>query len=217
MPDFVLQGETRSEQGTKSARRVRRGGRLPAILYGHKEASISLSVSSEAFDQVLRAGARMVDLTVNQATTKALIKGVQMDPLGDRVLHVDFVRIAMDETIRLQVPLEVHGTPAGAKEGGVLSVLLHQVTVECLPGNIPASIRVRVDDLKINDALHLGAVSMPEGVKAVEGPETLVAMVYPPAAEEAAPTPAEEAAAPTSPEVISRRPAEEEGAEAAEE
>ena len=206
MPEHVLHAEARSDHGTKAARRVRRSGRLPAVLYGHEEAAQSLAVPYEDFEAVLHAGTRMVDLEMEGATQKVLIKEVQHDPLGDRLLHVDFVRVAMDERVEIEVPLEVHGTAAGVKAGGTLDVLLHEVTIECLPGDIPEVIRVRVTDLEINDTIHLGDVPLPEGVRLLDEPETPVVVVHPPKAEEEAAAPEE---GPTAPEVITREAAEE--------
>jgi len=210
MPENLLHADLRDTVGTKSARRARRAGQLPAVLYGHKEETQSVCVPREAFEALLRGGHRMVALDLGGQTQQALIKDVQFDHLGDEVLHADLVRVAMDETVEIQVPVAVHGTPAGVKEGGVLDVLLHEVTVECLPGDIPEAIRVRVDGLGMNDTLHLSAVEMPPRVKALDDPETPVASVNPPTVVEEEAAPEEEG--PAAPEVIGK---EEEAQEAA--
>lgn len=212
MPEFVLRAEPRADQGTAAARRLRRAGHLPAVLYGHKEAAQSLVLATEEVEATIRAGARMVDLLLGDQTQSALIKEVQYDPLGDHLLHVDFVRIAMDETVEVTVPVEVQGTSPGVREGGVLEVLLHEITVECLPGNMPEVLRVRVDALPIGGLIHVADLVLPEGVKALDEPDTVVVAVHAPAAE-AEPVPAEEA--PAAPEVIGRKEEPEEGQEEA--
>ena len=209
MSEQVLHAERRTKCGSASARQVRRAGRLPVVLYGHKEDTVALTVPSAEFEAVLRSGARMVDVDVDGRAEKALVKEVQFDALGDVVLHADLVRVAMDETVEVTVPIELHGTAAGVKEGGGLDQLLHEVTVTCLPENIPESIRVRVDDMDIGRTLHLRDVDLPLGVKPVGDPETPVATVHPPMGEVEA-VPAEEEAAPAAPEVIGKGPREEE-------
>jgi len=185
---------------------------VPAVLYGHKEDVVSLALPAVEFEALLRAGARMVDLDLGVGPQKALIKDVQFDALGQDILHVDFVRVALDETVEVTVPIETHGTAAGVKEGGSLDLILHEVTVTCLPQAIPEAIRVRVDDLEIGERLHLREVPLPPGVTAVGDPEATVVTVHPPlvAAEE---VPAEEAAS-AAPEVIGKEQPEE-GSEAA--
>jgi large subunit ribosomal protein L25 len=206
MPDYALPAEVRAERGRKAARRLRRAGRLPAVLYGHKETTAALTVPLADFESLLRSGARMVDLGLAGETQKALIREVQFDALGDEVLHVDFVRVAMDEAIEVTVPVTVHGTAAGVKQGGVLDLLLHEVTVACLPGDIPEAIRIRVDDLAMGQTLHLREVPLPPGVRVVDDPEMSVVAVHAPVVEAAAPA----AEAPTAPEVIGREAREEE-------
>jgi len=204
-----LHAERRTECGSASARRLRRAGRLPVVLYGHKEDTVALAVPWAEFEAVLHAGARMVDVDVDGRAEKALVKDVQFDPLGDTVLHVDLVRVAMDETVEVTVPIELHGTAAGVKEGGGLDQLLHEVTVTCLPENIPETIRARVDDLEIGRILHLREVDLPPGVTPVGDPEAPVATVHPPMVEEEA-VPVEGETAPATPEVIGKGPREEE-------
>jgi len=207
MPEQVVHAERRTERGSKAARRLRRAARLPAVLYGHKEEAVALTLPSAQFEALLRAGARMVDLDLDGAAQKVLIKDIQFDALGEDVLHVDFIRVAMDEAVEVTVPIEIHGTAAGVKAGGVLDVLLHGVLVTCLPEAIPESIRVRVDDLEIGRTLHLREVALPVGVAAVGDPETPVVAVHPPAVavEE---VPAEEEV-PAAPEVIGKEKVEE--------
>jgi len=205
MPEQILHAERRTECGSKSARRLRRAGRLPVVLYGHKEDTVALAVPWAEFEAVLRSGARMVDVDVDGRAEKALVKDVQFDALGDTVLHVDLVRVAMDEAVEVTVPIELHGTAAGVKEGGGLDQLLHEVTVTCLPQDIPETIRVRVDDLDIGQTLHLHDVALPPGVKPVGDPEAPVATVHPPAVEVEA-VPVEEEVAPAAPEVIGKEP-----------
>ena len=209
MPRMTLEAELREERGTKAARRLRRAGRLPVILYGHKEETVSLTVPRHAFEAALRTGSRMVDLLLGGRTQTALIKDLQFDALGDEILHADLMRVALDETVEVTVPVELAGTPAGVREGGTLDHLLHEVTVTCAATNIPEVIRVRVDGLGLGQTLHLGEVPLPPGVEAAEEPETPVAAVHPPAALEEEEAALEEEG-PAAPEVIGREREEDE-------
>lgn len=215
MPEVArLEAEPRPERGTKAARRLRRAGRLPVVLYGHKQETVSLSVPLAQFEAILRSGARMVDLDIQGRAERALLKDIQFDSLGDQILHADFIRVAMDEAVEVTVPLELVGTPAGVREGGTLDQVLHEITITCLPQNMPERIRVRVEELGLGQTLHAGEIPLPEGITLAEEPETPVATVHPPVSEEE--MAAEEEEGPAAPEVIrreSRREEEEEGGE----
>ena len=209
----VLTIEPRAGRGTRKAEKLRRAGKLPAILYGHKEEVLSISLSRDDFAKALRHGARVVDLQAADKTEKALIREVQWDHLGHDILHVDFARVSADERIVIEVRLELRGIAPGVTGGGVLDQPLHTIQVECPALEPPESIRVTLGELQMGQAIHVKDLKLPPGVVAKTDPEAVVVHVTVPAAEpEAAPA----AAAPTSaePEVIGRKAAEaEEGGE----
>ena len=197
-----------------NARRLRRQGLVPGVLYGHKEATVVVSLSKDDLSRAIRYGVRVVDVQAEGKTQKALIKEVQWDHLGVEILHVDFARVAADERIEVNVRVELRGTAAGIATGGVIDQPIHLLAVECLAIAVPDSIRVNVSALQLGEAIHVKELVLPEGVKALSDPDAVVVQVIAKLVEEEAPAaPAEGVAAAeqAEPEVIRReRPAEEE-------
>src|SRR5437764_11500004 len=167
----VLVAQGRKEYGTRAARRLRKQGQVPGVIYGHKEATVPLAVPGDELSRAIRHGARIIDLKQGEAVQRALIKQLQWDPLGHDILHVDFTRISKDEKLELPVRIELRGTAPGAVAGGVLSQALHEVTVECLPDSIPNSIRVNIGALQIGDVIHVRDITLPPGVAIKDEPD----------------------------------------------
>jgi large subunit ribosomal protein L25 len=207
----LLVSKPRQSQGTHAARRLRREGLIPAVVYGHKEKVLSITLARDDLMKALRHGARVVDLQADGKQEKALIREVQYDHLGQEVLHVDFARVSADERITIQVPVELRGTAPGVTAGGLLDQPLHVLEVECLALQVPESIRVNIGELQIEGVIHVKDLKLPEGVKAMADPDAVVVHVKPPQVE--AEAPAAPAAETAEPEVIGRKAAEEEEAE----
>jgi large subunit ribosomal protein L25 len=205
----VLKTQKRETSGSRAADRLRNQGMIPAVLYGHKKATVSVSLPHDDLVKAIRHGTRVIDLQTDGGVQKALIREVQWDHLGKDVLHVDFARVAADETIKISVPIEIRGTAPGIAQGGLLDQPLHAVQVECLAISVPESLRVNVNELKVGDAIHVKQLTLPPGVKVLDDPEAIIVQVTAPVAE-----PEAAAAAPTEgaaePEVIGRKAAEEE-------
>ncbi len=210
MADAVqLVTQPREATGSQAARRLRRQGLVPAVVYGHGEGTVAISLPAEETQDAIRHGAHVLDLKTGNDVQKALIKEVQWDHLGKEILHVDFARIAADERIRVTVPLEVRGIAPGVTAHGILDQPLHGLEVECLATAIPGSIRVNIGELQIGQAIHVRDLNLPPDVTPLDDPDAIVIHVLAPAAEpEAAAAPVAEAA---EPEVIGRKA--EEGAE----
>jgi large subunit ribosomal protein L25 len=210
MADAVeLELERRQGRGTRAAEKLRAKGFIPGILYGHKEETISVSVSAEALADAIRHRVSVVDLKFDGLTQKAQISEVQWDHLGKDLLHVDFKRVSADERIEVTVRIELKGLAPGVTAGGgLLDQPLHELTVECLAVAVPESIRVPLGELQVGQAIHVRDLKLPEGVKALADPDLVVVHVTPPKGEEEVAAPAEQA----EPEVIGRRE-EEEGEE----
>src|SRR5438132_9308351 len=212
----VLSTQQRTGHGTRQARRLRQKGQVPAVLYGHGEATLSLVLTADDLSKAIRQGARVVDITHAGRQEKALIREVQWDPLGHDILHVDFARVSAHERITIDVRLELRGTAPGVTAGGLLDQPLHSLHIECPVLSVPEVIRVPIGELQIDQAIHVKDVKVPPDVTVKNDPEAIVVQVRPPVVEEEAPAapavPGVEAAA--EPEVIGRqRPAEEEEAE----
>jgi large subunit ribosomal protein L25 len=212
----LLTTKPRKERGKMRTRRLRRQGFVPAVIYGHKEATLAVSCSREELDRAVRRGVRVLDVKAEGKIEKALIKELQWDHLGKEILHVDFARVAADERVEVNVRVELRGTAIGIAAGGVIDQPIHLLAVECLAIAVPDSIRVSVAELQLGQALHVRELVLPEGVKALTDPEAVVVQVIAKLVEpEAAPAPEAAVAEPAEPEVIRReRPVEEEEAEA---
>jgi large subunit ribosomal protein L25 len=223
MEQLTVHCETRKETGTRKMRRLRLTGKAPAVLYGKEIDTTSLQVVTRDVEIALRKGVHIVTLDGAGKKEKVLIKKVQYDPLGDRIVHVDFHKISLTEKMEIDVPVVYKGTAVGVtQEGGVLEEHAKTIKVRCLPENIPHNIQVDVSNLKLHDKLRLKDVKAPQGVEFVPSPEFVIAAVMEPKAVEVPAAPGTEGAAapgaaPTStePEVIKKGKKEEEGAPAA--
>ncbi len=205
----VLKTQKRDERrGSKASRRLRKQGLVPAVIYGHKEATEEVALPHEDLVDAIRHGARVVDLQSDKGLQKAQIAELQWDHLGKDVLHADFKRVSADERISIQVRIELRGTAPGVVAGGLLEQPMHTVTIECLAVAVPDSIRVNIGELQMEGAIHVRELVLSPGVKALDDPETVVVRIAKPAAEAAA-APAE-VVAQAEPEVIGRKAAEEE-------
>lgn len=199
----VLNAQDRQGAGTRWARRLRKQGQVPCALYGHREATLSLTIAGGEIAKAIRHGVRLIDLKHGKGTNKALIREVQWDHLGQDILHVDFARISVDERIEVEVRVEIRGTAPGVAEGGNLISPLHTLLVECLAIAIPESIRVNIGELHLNQSIHVKELKLPEGVKVLNDEDAIVVQVIP-AKAEAEPTPLE-AATTGEPEIIGKK------------
>lgn len=201
-----IQIQIKEDRGSRRARRHRKSGLIPAILYGHKQDNLMLLLDKKEFIKVLDSGVKTVSLKWNGSEEMALVKDVQFDTFGREILHIDFVRIALTEKITTQVPIVLFGTAQGVKEGGVLDHVMKEAEIECLPTEIPKNLRVNVSELKIKDSLHIKDIELPPNVKILENPDAIVVSVH--FAAEEKEVPEEELV--SEPEVITARKPEEE-------
>jgi len=179
-----LKAEGRSDTGSPSARRMRREGFVPAVVYGHGDESRNLKIREQELQNLLdriSVDNTLVDLEVDGGEPrKVLIREVQRHPWRRRVLHVDFFQIRADESIRVAVPLELVGIPLGVREdGGILQQSRHEIEVECLPGEIPEKFELDVSSLEIGDSLHVADLNT-GGVRPLEDLDLTLCVVVPP-------------------------------------
>jgi large subunit ribosomal protein L25 len=214
----ILEAQTR-QPGTKNeARRVRRDGKIPAVVYGAGKESLSISVDPRVVTRILNSEAghnTIFDLSLNGEKTKAMIVDWQYEPIKGHLLHIDLKRIAMDKALRVNVPVMLQGVPEGVKtEGGILEQMLREVEIECLPGDIPSHIDVDVSHLTFGKVLRVADLPHNPKLKFLSDANQPVAHVTS-VKEEVVATPeavaAEAGAAPTEPEVIKKGKAEAEG------
>lgn len=224
MKTMDLKAEVRQVLGKKATKAVRRAEKVPAILYGRNTPPTPLAIGQKELFRVThtKAGGNvLISLKIEgekaKKDTTCLIKDVQRDPVTDQVYHVDFTSVSLTEKIKIKVPLAIKDMEqsVGAKEGGVLDLVHHEIEVECLPTEIPEKFETSVKDLKIGDAVHLKEITFPPNVTPLMGPDEVIIALHPPQKEEEiAPPPAEGGA---EPEVIERGKKEkpEEGVETA--
>ncbi|MDP7530446.1 MAG: 50S ribosomal protein L25 [Candidatus Scalindua sp.] len=205
-----LQVKIKEDTGSLKARKHRVSGLIPAILYGHKQESMMFLLNEKEFSTVLNTEAKMVNLKWNGSEEIALIKDVQFDTFGRKILHVDFVRIALTEKVTTHVPVVLYGTSQGVKEGGILDHALKEIEIECLPTEIPKNIRINISELAIGNTIHISDLELPANAKVLGNPDAIVVSVH--FAAEEKETPEEEAS--SEPEIISaRKPEKEEESE----
>ena len=208
----VLKAAKRAGLGTHKTRVLRSQGVTPCIIYGHGLDPVAVSVDTHDLGVAIEHGERLLELEMSGQKENVLIKDVQYDPFGQSILHADLARVDLNERVKVTVPIVLTGTPAGATEGGVLQQTVAEARIECVVVAIPEDIRVRVNDLKVGDIVHMRDLQLPEGATLLEDPEMVVASVVVIAEEVAAPAaPGEEAA---EPEVLTAKVEPEEAPEA---
>jgi len=180
-----LGATVRNAVGNKSVSRLRKAGRIPAIIYGKKHANKNLEVDSKTFNLLL-AGSASDNILVNlkiegeAAEALALVQEVQHDYLRGGILHIDFHAVAADEDMHADVPIILSGVDAAEKKGGKIEFVIRDLEVHCLPKDLPESFRVDVAHLEIDDAVHVRDLKLPAGVSTKIHGELVVAILKEP-------------------------------------
>lgn len=179
MAEIKVSAESRSDFGKNASRRLRAKGMVPAIVYGGKGDNVSVAVDPKALLRVLRSESgrnSILNLDIaGHGATNAILKGWQVDPVKENFLHADFYRIAMDVALRVTVPIGVRGEARGVKvDGGILEIVVRQIEVECLPGDIPERIEVDVTDLGLNGAIRVSDLPVSAKIKVLQNPDQVV-------------------------------------------
>lgn len=213
MKEIELRAKPREESGKEYARKLRKNGFLPAVLYGPETKTLALEVETKSFLSLLRGGLGenvIVTLLLDDkkdSQRKVLVREVQRDPVTGDILHLDFHQISLTKKLTIQVPIHLVGTPVGVDDGGILQHALRDLEIECLPSAIPEKIQVDVSHLKIGDSVHVGDIKV-ENAEILSDSKSSVVSVVPPTVfkepEVAAPVAEEE------PEVIGEKKEEEE-------
>ena len=163
--------------GTRVMRRLRRTGRVPGVIYGHKQAVVPITLSRDDVWRMIKTPGHLADLDVGGTTETVLIRDVQWDHLGKEILHLDFTRVSAEEIIETEVAVEVRGVPAGIAAGGILEHLVHRLKITCKAGAIPDSIKVDVSHLQVDEGLHVRDLTLPPDVTVNADPDLLLAHV----------------------------------------
>jgi large subunit ribosomal protein L25 len=210
-----LKAWARGRSGKGGARATRREGRIPGVLYGDKKDPKNIAVDYRAISQQLHTGhfqSTIFTLDVDGTKTRVIPRGVQLDPIRDFPIHVDFMRISKDAHVTVDVPVRFlnEGASPGLKRGGVLNIVRHDITVRSPSDAIPDHFEVDLTGLEIGDSVHISAIALPKGVRpTITGRDFTVATIVGRSAEEPAPgAPAAAEAATAAAEGAAAAPAE---------
>ncbi len=169
----VIHVKIRQSRGKHQARRMRTQGQIPAVLYGHGEATVSLAVAASEIEALLRHGGKVVQLQ-GDVSDIALVRDVQWDGMGSEVLHLDFTRVSSGETVQTTVPIELRGVAPGTRDGGILEHVLHSLEIRCPVTSLPERLLVKVNALGVGQAILVSDLELPAGASALAEPHEMV-------------------------------------------
>ncbi len=178
-----LEVASRTPEGSRAARRLRRSGRVPGVIYGGGGEPVSFEVDERELRHALAASGAVIDVSVDGGgATPVVLKDAQRHPVRGETVHVDLLRVRLDKPIQAVVPLELGGTDdaPGVRLGGILEQIIREVTIEALPNNIPEALSYDVSELEIGDTVTLSALVAPEGVTIVDDPEETIVILSAP-------------------------------------
>ena len=192
MEEMSLVAHRREEKGKEKARKLRHQGLLPAVVYGHREETIPITLDPKEFSKILRSGSgerTLINLTIEgleggPITKTVILKEKQLDPVKRTMLHVDLYTVAMDEKIHVDIPVHLTGKSHGVELGGVLEQVLREIEVECFPADIPPGIDIDVSSLDIGDAIHVRDITLEKAEIKLDPDQTIVTVVPPTVYEE---------------------------------
>lgn len=184
MPRPKLLAKLRTQLGKEASRKLRKKGLVPAICYGPRTDPVPLTVDPKELMKTIQIGENvLIDLMIQDGKKAAqkvvVVRDLQIDPIKDQYIHADLFEVVMDEEISVEVPIVLVGKPEGVKMGGVLEQITREITVECLPADIPQSIDVNVSHLNIGDTIHIGDIGLEKGKILVDATTTLATVVPP--------------------------------------
>lgn len=182
---LTLSAQPRDRAGKGASRAVRGQGRVPAVVYGNKEAALTIHVEEKQLVKLLSTGHFMnsvVEIELDGATHRTLPRDVQFHPVSDRPLHVDFLRVAADALVTVDVPVRFinEGASPGLKRGGVLNVVRHEVELKCPADAIPDDVVVDVTGFDVGASIHISSVTLPQGVTTVIDRDFTIATIVAP-------------------------------------
>lgn len=184
MPRPKLLAKLRTQLGKEASRKLRQKGLVPAICYGPRTDPVPLTLDPKELMKTIQIGENvLIDLMIQDGKKAAqkvvVVRDLQIDPIKDQCIHADLFEVVMDEEISVEVPIVLVGKPEGVKMGGVLEQITREITVECLPADIPQSIDVNVSHLNIGDTIHIGDIGLEKGKILVDAATTLATVVPP--------------------------------------
>ena len=205
MAEVVQVQKREGSLGTAASRRLRKTGAVPAVLYGHKQSNEHLAISQKTVESILRHHSKIVELQGAVSET-ALVSNLQFDPLGIEVIHIDLLRVDMNERVNVTVPIQFKGEAKGGKLGGIVIENMHEVEIRCSAVNIPEYVRLATSRLDVGQSLTAAQLELPEGVELTIPTDTVICHVE----QLKKGGDADEVAAASEPELIGKKEASEE-------
>jgi large subunit ribosomal protein L25 len=188
MEEIILRAEERSGKGKSVAAKLRREGRLPAVLYGRDTEPLAISIGAKEWDKLRKHMNRNVILSMELQKAGAvdkrsvMVRDIQKQSVSHQVLHIDFLQVSMERMVEVEITIHLTGTPKGLQNNGIIEQHLRTINVECLPANIPEEIAIDISDLDIGDSYHTHQISIP-GVRLLEAHDVAIVTVTPPTVE----------------------------------
>jgi large subunit ribosomal protein L25 len=180
MAEVTLEVTRRERSGKEYAKKLRQQNKIPAVVYGGHKEPVAITVDRKAVVDLIQKsdhGIRsifLLKMADSDQQRHAMIKDTQMDPISRRMTHIDFVRVVMDEVVRLTIPVHLTGSSIGVREGGILDWQMRELHVECLPNAIPDTIEVDISNLGAHQQVRISDLQLPEGVKVDEDPHRVI-------------------------------------------
>ena len=202
----TLNVAVREQLGTNHTRRLRRAGNIPAIMYGHGEKNVNLSVPGPEVYSAIRHGSKVVDVR-GAVSDSVLISEIQWDALGSSILHLDLIRVSADEKVEVSVPIELRGEAPGIREGGITEQVTHEIEIECAVNALPEKLVVSVNELHLGQSILASDLELPQGAVLLGEADAVIVQVNEPTEEAEEEIPGAEGA---EPEVIGEKRDEEE-------
>ncbi|NMA60992.1 MAG: 50S ribosomal protein L25 [Firmicutes bacterium] len=177
MANYQLTVENRTETGKSYARKLRADQKIPAVVYGSGNPAINIEVSIREAEKALASHGSLINLMLGGDSKTVIVKDIHRDPVKGGLLHLDFHEVDMSKKLEITVPIRVLGEEARPNDGGVVNTLLWEVTVSCLPTDIPEAIEVDVSALEIDQVINVGELQLPAGVEIIEDADEAVVKV----------------------------------------
>jgi large subunit ribosomal protein L25 len=179
MSKVVLKAKNRQKAGSSESRRIRRGGRIPAVIYGRSGKAVSIDLDAFEFVKGTKgiSESTIVKVDVDGKSYDAFVKDTQRNIIDGNILHIDFYEVESGTVLRAKVSLVFHGNPIGVREGGMLETPVHEIEVECLPKDLPERIELDISGLKANQSTHVRDIPLAEGIRLLSNPDQVVALV----------------------------------------
>ena len=188
MTAITINGEMRDAFGKNASRKLRREGKVPAVLYGAGIENVSLTLNKNDLFSILKSESgenTIFVVNVSSDSQNVMIKSLQTDPVSDELLHTDLIHVAMDEIIKVTIPIVLVGEAIGVKtEGGFVDFISRDVEIECMPMDIPDSVEVDISGLHLHQSLKIDDLTPPEGVKFLSDPTSIIVLLEAPTKEE---------------------------------